>query len=310
MASVRSLRLFGGGENYTSDNPEEWDFIFCKNGLPPQVGPANFEAAVGPMRAPDFKGLTLDQLMAFCWRVRTWTLDISMAFATTWQKEGEPDVNIQTSGSFSTTLKNSFEIDYEVSIANPDPEIPFFGNPPTEKSLLCSPLLYQSSGGSPYGITKAALVKFGVLNDYTRRPLDPDFIPESLTYPRAYYVDGDNYGINPTLDIYIFEENYDVEIGTYAGGETGAIQGAWPSGSIYPMTISWLGTTLSYTVGVTGFGYGNSPDVEGYSVVERSQTIDSFQASLVASQYWGYDPEDGGGPIYDTATGVRIRDDV
>ena len=315
MASLHSLRLFGGGENYTSDNPEEWDFIFCKNGLPPQVGPANFEADVGPMRAPDFRGLTLDQLMAFCWRVRTWTLNVSMVFTTTWQKEGEPDVNIQTSGSYSTTLKNSFEVYYEESITNPDPEIPFFGDPPTEKSLLCSPLLYQHSSSPAYGIQVANLFKFGVLNDYARRPLDPYFIPESLTYPRAYYVDGDNYGINPTLDIFMSAvENFDVEVGTYAGGETEVRQGAWPSGSIYPMTISWLGTTLSYTVGVTGSGYGKVPEVGPeevpYSVVEESQTIDLFQASLVASQYWGYDPNDGGGPIYDTATGVRIRNDV
>jgi hypothetical protein len=304
MASFCSLRLFGGGENRTSDNPEEWDFISCENGLPPQVGPVNFEAAVGPMRAPDFKGLTLDQLMAFHWRVRAWTLDISIAFTATWQKEDGPDVNVQTSESFSKTLKNGFEADYESEIANPDPEIPFSGDPPTEKSLLCSFPVYKSLDSFAY------LTKFGVINDYTRRPFDPDLIPESLTYPRRYYVDGKSYGINPTLDIYISGENFNVGIGTYEGGETGAIQGAWPTGSIYPMTISWLGTTLSYTVGVTGFGYGNSPDEEGYNIVEQSQTINSFQASLVASQYWGYDPNDGGGPIYDTATGVRIRDDV
>lgn len=304
MASFCSLRLFGGGENYTSDNPEEWDFISCENGLPPQVGPVNFEAAVGPMRAPDFKGLTLDQLMAFHWRVRAWTLDISIAFTATWQKEGEPDINLQTSESFSTTLKNGFEADYESEIANPDPEIPFFGDPPTEKLLLCSFPVYKSLD------FLTSLTKFGVINDYTGRPLDLDLIPESLTYPRRYYEDGNNYGINPTLDIYISGENFNAAIGTYDGGETGDRQGAWPSGSIYPMTISWLGTPLLYNVGISGNGSGDAPEVESYSFVERSQTIDSFQASLVASQYWGYDPNDGGGPIYDTATGVRIRDDV
>lgn len=306
MASFCSFRLFGGGENRTSDNPEEWDYISCQNGLPPQVGPLNFEAAVGPMRAPDFKGLTLDQLMAFHWRVRAWTLDISIAFTATWQKENEPDINIQTSESFSAILKNGFEADYESEIANPDPEIPFSGDPPTEKSLLCSFPIYKNSDFFSF----ANLTKFGVIEDYDYRYLDPAYIPESLTYPRRYYVDGNNYGINPNFNISIYRENFGIIIGTYHGGDTGDRQGAWPSGSIYPMTISWLGTPLLYNVGISGNGSGDGPEVEGYSFVERSQTIDSFQASLVASQYWGYDPNDGGGPIYDTATGVRIRDDV
>ncbi len=37
-----------------------------------------------------------------------------------------------------------------------------------------------------------------------------------------------------------------------------------------------------------------------------------FSASITITpeEYWPYDPEDGGGPIYDSATGARIRTDV
>jgi hypothetical protein len=34
----------------------------------------------------------------------------------------------------------------------------------------------------------------------------------------------------------------------------------------------------------------------------------SVSASLVAEEYWPYDPEDGGGPIYDGATGAQLRE--
>jgi hypothetical protein len=28
---------------------------------------------------------------------------------------------------------------------------------------------------------------------------------------------------------------------------------------------------------------------------------------MTPAEYWPYDPEDGGGPIYDTATGAQLR---
>lgn len=34
----------------------------------------------------------------------------------------------------------------------------------------------------------------------------------------------------------------------------------------------------------------------------------SVEATLTATEYWTYDPEDGGGPIYDSATGVQKRE--
>ena len=34
----------------------------------------------------------------------------------------------------------------------------------------------------------------------------------------------------------------------------------------------------------------------------------SLEATLTATEYWPYDPEDGGGPIYDSTTGVQKRE--
>ena len=46
---------------------------------------------------------------------------------------------------------------------------------------------------------------------------------------------------------------------------------------------------------------------DGVGIV-RETAITSFKVEV--TEWWGYDPEDGGGPIYDTSTGARIRDDV
>lgn len=40
---------------------------------------------------------------------------------------------------------------------------------------------------------------------------------------------------------------------------------------------------------------------------ESLYRIASLQSTLTATAYWPYDPEDGGGPIYDSATGQQLR---
>ena len=40
---------------------------------------------------------------------------------------------------------------------------------------------------------------------------------------------------------------------------------------------------------------------------ESLYRISSLQSTLTATAYWPYDPGDGGGPIYDTATGQQLR---
>ena len=44
--------------------------------------------------------------------------------------------------------------------------------------------------------------------------------------------------------------------------------------------------------------------------VESLYVITSFECTLTATKYWEYDPNDGGGPIYDSSTGDKIRYDV
>ena len=36
--------------------------------------------------------------------------------------------------------------------------------------------------------------------------------------------------------------------------------------------------------------------------------IENLEATLTATEYWPYDPGDGGGPIYDSTTGAQLRE--
>jgi hypothetical protein len=45
-----------------------------------------------------------------------------------------------------------------------------------------------------------------------------------------------------------------------------------------------------------------------YAYNTRGSTILSVASSLEAIEYWPYDPNDGGGPIYDSTTGQQLRE--
>ena len=79
-------------------------------------------------------------------------------------------------------------------------------------------------------------------------------------------------------------------------------------------TIRWQIETYSYE-GNTGtygtFTYsllGQNFTTPFYANNTLGSTDLTISASLAAEEYWPYDPNDGGGPIYSTTTGAQLRD--
>ena len=79
-------------------------------------------------------------------------------------------------------------------------------------------------------------------------------------------------------------------------------------------TIRWKIETYEYA-GNTGtygtFTYsllGQNFTTPFYANNTLGSTDLTISASLVAEEYWTYDPNDGGGPIYSTTTGAQLRD--
>lgn len=70
-----------------------------------------------------------------------------------------------------------------------------------------------------------------------------------------------------------------------------------PLGSYGEFSYKFLGQTFTTDI----YAFNTRSDTEGFSDV-----LD-VTASLEAIEYWPYDPEDGRGPIYDSATGAQLR---
>lgn len=66
-------------------------------------------------------------------------------------------------------------------------------------------------------------------------------------------------------------------------------------GPVGSFSYEFLGKT--FTSDIYSLTRSESSDISGLNVV----------SSLVATEYWPYDPGDGGGPIYDSATGAQLR---
>lgn len=100
------------------------------------------------------------------------------------------------------------------------------------------------------------------------------------------------YGIELFLNVQKQEDLYFPYLDTSFSGLGGGIGTAFVEGGDYFSggSIVMDGITLpSYLVNASG------------------STASSGSITITASEYWPYDPRDGGGPIYDSATGEQLR---
>jgi hypothetical protein len=98
---------------------------------------------------------------------------------------------------------------------------------------------------------------------------------------------------------------------------------SWPPSSFDSDVYVWTDLSILTEDGGVAIGeiYNQSSDIhtnesscsisfldEVYEMPIFSSGFGAFSASIEANEYWPYDPEDGGGPIYDTLTGEQLRD--
>ena len=207
---------------------------------------------------------------AHYWRVKTWRASLD----ATWT-----EIAGGTSFSSSTSDLISQGINREYFTYTTPPEEDFIEGttPSSESELICN---YSSVGHS--------LLRFNQVR-----------------------VEASGTGIN-------FEYSYNV-----GDGATGAaIVRLDDSGNVSEVKTPFIfeGGTFRWSfrpyafVGNTGtygtFTYsllGQSFTTPFYASNSTGGGSLSVSASLVAEEYWPYDPGDGGGPIYDSATGAQLR---
>jgi hypothetical protein len=215
---------------------------------------------------------------AHYWRVKTWRISAS----TTWA-EFDASIALWTD-SFSETISQGINREIYTQDDPPDFSDTSTGETPSsETQLVCNnPTVGHdfarlrsaiASGGSQSGVAGT-----GIFAEYT-------FFIGGGT-PAFYRLDTEG-NVSQVSTPFTFQVNttrWKIRAVPFVGN----------TGSYGTLTYSLLGQTFT------------APLYARNSLVGNDNTL-SISASLTAAEYWPYDPGDGDGPIYDSATGEQLR---
>lgn len=207
---------------------------------------------------------------AHYWRVKTWRVSV----AATW---AEVTAGPLSSSSTSDLISQGIERLYYTYPTPPDEDDSYGTTPSSESELICNQVNARHS-----------LFRFNQVGSGA--------FETAISFAYDYYA-GD--GNAPAL--FRIDDSGNVsEVKTpfyFYGGTT-----RWGFRT-YPFTGN-TGTygTFTYTI------LGQSFTTPFYARNSTGGGSLSISGSLVAEEYWPYDPEDGDGPIYDSTTGAQLRE--
>jgi hypothetical protein len=202
--------------------------------------------------------MTLEQAMAFVWRVKSWKITHSSSF-TILSEEGDI---------------GPFPLNYEETLQNKT----VFSNPPQnptrETDVICG------LRGLEYGYFEGLVGNMGGAQGYNMGNIS--FHPSTNSFRPDVYV-------QRTGAIYFYPQIFD------------------PVGLGIDDRPPFYGEIGSATLQIGAVGYNQSFPVYIYSYPSDGGTVGDFSHTIAATEYWPYDPGDGGGPIYDSTTGAQLR---
>lgn len=205
---------------------------------------------------------------AHYWRIKTWRISAS----ATWT---EVDGGTVFSASNSDLISQGIDRFY-ITFPDGSEEDDVSGTTPTtETELICN---YLNAGHS--------LVRSNQITGGTALVVRYSYGLSDSTGAAPAIVRLDNFGnVSEVKTPFYFSAStfrWRIETYPYIGN----------AGTYGSFTYSLLGQNFSVP-----FYANNSLDSDNLSIT----------ASLIAEEYWPYDPGDGGGPIYDSATGAQLR---
>lgn len=305
MATVRHWGLFSRRfERCPSENLSE---SALQGGLYPEI-----------WMPPEFA-------LAMYWRVKRWRFNYSMQ----WAEENAADAAWNWSFSREFTVGQANILTQTQDLISRDPDIagPVYNvvdivsaeldSTVNETKLICGvdPAEWETiefpDFGDPFVVNNVSNTHFycaalsfglkassGTFSPNSGTGADANVIWPWLNLPAAYVrTTGNGIEMLPTIQF---------EATTFRWTRIRAFNWTVPSSGTVPLdtygTFSYnlLGQSFSAPI----YAYNSINNVAGFS-----NTL-SVAASLEAIEYWPYDPNDGGGPIYNTTTGQRIRFDV
>jgi hypothetical protein len=232
--------------------------------------------AIGNRLYPNF---SLADTLAFYWRVKRW----KFSFSGSWIEDNRPDpVTFSYSGEWSFSVGQIVFSDENIPLG----QAVYGVIPQSETKLIC--------GVDPVDVSFP--------NE--DNPNGPPFV---VTYHHHAFLDARQR----------VEPDNGIRIGVIIDG--GALYREHNGGLLFaPNIYLSINTTRWLAVANESYGViygalsinliGKNFTVPISAMNTRNSTTASFNATLEAEEYWPYDPQDGGGPIYDSSTGAQLRD--
>jgi hypothetical protein len=249
MATVRHLGLFP--EPFSEKCPtlvNTQDII---------IGNLEFSGDLISQAAQLNAWMTLDQVMAFIWRVKTW--------------------RITHSSSYTLSYAGPFPLDFDELKDNYKVDESFPPNFVTDEKQLSCGLYFEWSESDNV---------FGNRNDISQ-----------------------SHGYRPAQINYHAPTNmFRPYIGVFRFGQARFYPNIFePSEVGFDDHPPFYGEVGSVTLQMSAVGYLQSFPI--YAYIDPNDEIEaSFSHTIAAEEYWPYDPNDGLGPIYDSATGEQLRE--
>lgn len=223
-----------------------------------------------------FKSETIAGGVGFYWRIKKFRFNIAGTVRVVFLDEQE----------LNDTYSGYVELERATVVLEGEEEILSTENT-TEKNLVCGNVGWKINNGGDYNLDGTGIVPYWIDRDQSRVHFGfPLFIESSegsntRTYLSVYLTNNNDNGSIPPV-FRVGEIRGDVEASEFTLDF---------GNGITLKTLKWtFPKVVEYDEGTYYFNY----DIFNMEVLE----------------WWGYDPEDGGGPIYNTSTGERIRFDV
>ena len=112
----------------------------------------------------------------------------------------------------------------------------------------------------------------------------------------------------------IYNDGQDDEFGFYLYNEISDPRGIRYNEQFYPSVIAFIsvdGTRFGTASIPTAAAFGTATinDIEFNLTTGDESVVPGYSATITITpeEYWPYDPNDGGGPIYDSTTGAQLR---
>lgn len=207
---------------------------------------------------------------AHYWRVKTWRVSVD----ATWKEVNAG--GIVFSSSTSDLISQGIKRIYFKYSSPPEEDVSFGTTPSSESELICDP---AKSRHSLFRYNSSESGSSGTAISYAY-----DYYAGDGNAPALFRLDGSSNVLEVKTPFYFSGQTNRWNFNTYSfAGNTGTYG------------------TFTYTL------LGQNFTTPIHAVNESSDGSLSISVSLVAEEYWPYDPNDGGGPIYNSATGEQLR---